>query len=484
MGHTSIKLFFKFMFDSTSSSSSSRLAISTKLTLGTFGALLFALLLALRKHGRHLWNSVSSQPALFALFGASGFSLATTCLYILSQRLYASLRPMFISTITVENSDQSFDTVLDYITKQGIVSTGDKRAVTSQRKNMTMRERIQEWAMGRQQAPTLEFRPDGGDALTVFNWKGTSIYMTRSKGEVVTTGHDRKPTTLEKIRLQTFGMDDSVLRQFLNAAMESSFDTDREMLNIWVMCDDWWGSWEKAMSKKPRSVDSVVLNGNLSSELIQDATNFFARSDWYVQAGIPYRRGYLLHGPPGCGKTSFCQALAGALKLDLCMLTLANKSLDDTKLARVIRDSPTGAMILLEDVDAVFVDRSVTKDGSNGGSGVTFSGLLNAIDGVASQEGRIFIMTTNHIEKLDPALIRPGRCDVNVKLCNASKAQVKALFLRFFPGQDGLGDTFAKRIPEFELSMAALQGHLLKSKASAKDAVDSIGELLKTKQPK
>merc|ERR1712159_37239 len=483
MGHTSIKLFFKFMFDSTSSSSSSRLAISTKLTLGTFGALLFALLLALRKYGRHLWNSVSSQPALFALFGASGFSLATTCLYILSQRLYASLRPMFISTITVENSDPSFDTVLDYITKQGIVSTGDKRAVTSKRKNMTMRERIQEWAIGRQQAPTLEFRPDGGDALTVFRWEDTSIYMTRSKGEVVTTGLDRKPTTLEKIRLQAFGMDDSVLRKFLNAAMQSSFDTDREMLNIWVMCDDWWGSWEKAMSKKPRSVDSVILDGTLSSELIQDATNFFARSDWYVQAGIPYRRGYLLHGPPGCGKTSFCQALAGALKLDLCMLTLANKSLDDTKLARVIRDSPTGAMILLEDVDAVFVDRSVTKDGSNGGSGVTFSGLLNAIDGVASQEGRLFLMTTNHIEKLDPALIRPGRCDVKRELGLATKQQMQALFLRFFPAETTKAVDFAASLPEGELSMAQLQGHLLQHKDSGQEALSTVPSLLEDAKP-
>ena len=59
---------------------------------------------------------------------------------------------------------------------------------------------------------------------------------------------------------------------------------------------------------------------------------------------------------------------------------------------------------MLEDVDAIFVERKAQSEKG----GVTFSGLLNAIDGVASQEGRIFIMTTNHIEKLDPALIRPG----------------------------------------------------------------------------
>jgi ATP-dependent 26S proteasome regulatory subunit len=72
------------------------------------------------------------------------------------------------------------------------------------------------------------------------------------------------------------------------------------------------------------------------------------------------------------------------------MLTLANKGLDDTQLAANLRDAPSNAIILLEDVDAVFVERS--SSGSDHGTGVTFSGLLNALDGVASQEGRLFFM--------------------------------------------------------------------------------------------
>jgi chaperone BCS1 len=115
----------------------------------------------------------------------------------------------------------------------------------------------------------------------------------------------------------------------------------------------WGGGWEKALSKKPRALNSVILDEDLATDLLADARDFLKSADWYQSVGIPYRRGYLLYGPPGCGKTSFCQALAGALKLDVCMLTLTNKNLDDNGLASCLRDAPSSAIVLLEDVDAV-----------------------------------------------------------------------------------------------------------------------------------
>eukprot|EP00494_Astrolonche_serrata_P024938 UN25198 len=111
------------------------------------------------------------------------------------------------------------------------------------------------------------------------------------------------------------------------------------------------------------------------------------------------------------------------------MLTLANRDLDDSKLARCLREAPSRALILIEDVDAVFVERRVSKTMGNMRLGVSFSGLLNALDGVASQEGRIFILTTNHIDRLDEALIRPGRCDVKLEIKKASHIQMEKMFL-------------------------------------------------------
>jgi chaperone BCS1 len=88
---------------------------------------------------------------------------------------------------------------------------------------------------------------------------------------------------------------------------------------------------------------------------------------------------------------------------------------------------------------------------------VTFSGLLNALDGVRSQEGRILMMTTNHREKLDPALLRPGRADMHVELNYASEKQMRGLFKKFFP--DSTADEqerFANELPEFKINMAKL----------------------------
>jgi chaperone BCS1 len=171
-----------------------------------------------------------------------------------------------------------------------------------------------------------------------------------------------------------------------------------------------------------------------------------------MDKGVPYRRGYLLYGPPGTGKTSFVQAIAGAARLNLCYLNLSSGDLDDDQLNRLLSEAPERSIILLEDVDAMFVQRDQVQKQK-----LSFSGFLNALDGVRSQEGQVLFMTTNHKERLDPALLRPGRADVHVKLDNASEKQIKALFSRFFPeAPSEAAEAFARQLPVLKLSMAKL----------------------------
>merc|ERR1719240_1236236 len=288
---------------------------------------------------------------------------------------------------------------------------------------------------------------------------------------------------METLTLSAWGGQTDPLKQLIDDALHASFEEEADELTVFVLNDMWGGSWEKELSKKPRAIDSVILDRDLAASLLRDARDFLGASSWYESVGIPYRRGYLLHGPPGCGKTSFCQALAGALKLDVCMLTLSNKNLDDNGLAAALRDCPVNAIVLLEDVDAVFVDRKLQTEGRPA-AGVTFSGLLNALDGVASQEGRLFFMTTNHIEKLDAALIRPGRCDVKVEVKKASRTQAERLYSRFYEeATPESARLFASSLPEREFSMAALQGYLLEHKADPRGALAHVPRLLRASKP-
>ncbi|KAH9930347.1 P-loop containing nucleoside triphosphate hydrolase protein [Fomitopsis serialis] len=168
---------------------------------------------------------------------------------------------------------------------------------------------------------------------------------------------------------------------------------------------------------------------------MHDACEFLASAN-----GIPFRRGYLLYGAPGSGKTSVIQSMAGELGLDIYILTLNRAGLDDDTLT------------LIEDIDAAFhrgVSRRPSEEegfGDNGGGSlaqgtrdkkgaaecrVSLSGLLNALDGIAAQEGRILFATTNHHAALDPALCRPGRMDLRIEFKLASQDQARRLFYHF-----------------------------------------------------
>jgi len=272
---------------------------------------------------------------------------------------------------------------------------------------------------------------------------------TQGKGDTVALGFR------ETFTFKLFSRNKQVVYDLIEEARVAAHPIDSERLR--VLRPD-YNEWCEITKRALRPLKSVILDDDLSGHILRDVRQFIESEKWYNDIGIPYRRGYLLSGPPGNGKSSLVTAIASELRLDICTLNLSNHSLNDERLMELMANVPMNSLVLIEDIDCIFHARKKVEEGEN----ITFSGLLNAIDGIMSSEGRILFLTTNHKEVLDPALIRPGRVDMDIVIDDASKAQAKNLFNRFFPEMSDLSEGFCEKLAHKKISMASLQGHLLR----------------------
>ncbi|WP_417209278.1 AAA family ATPase [Antarctobacter sp.] len=243
---------------------------------------------------------------------------------------------------------------------------------------------------------------------------------------------------------------------------------DEEAPDLYVLKGDWW---DHVCDLSRRALDTIVAEDDRIERLRDDMAWFYDNEDWYRTRGVPWRRGYLLFGPPGTGKSSVIRALASDLGKDLASVSLASAGLSDEDLRSGLSSAPKGAFLVLEDIDAAFAGRAEGETKT----GISFSGLLNAIDGVAAQEGRVLVMTTNHPDRLDPALIRPGRADLHVELGPVPARVAAELFLRFFPGEEAHARCFAEALGARRMAPAALQGWLLANAQDPQAAATAAG---------
>lgn len=224
--------------------------------------------------------------------------------------------------------------------------------------------------------------------------------------------------------------------------------------------------------QKKRSLSSVILQNNLTEIITSDLKDFLSNEKWYEERGIPYRRGYLLYGPPGCGKSSFVKALASEFGYSISLLNLADSSICDDRLNQLLHALPQGTVLLLEDVDAIM-------NSNNKGIRLTLSGLLNALDGVAATEERIIFMTTNNHQILPTSLTRPGRVDMALNIDVATREQSVRMFHKFYDNFTNLDEAkeFENAIIKFlPQSPATIQNLFIKFKNKPKNLIEFLNK--------
>lgn len=215
------------------------------------------------------------------------------------------------------------------------------------------------------------------------------------------------------------------------------------------------------LSKLPkRSLETIDLPKKDIDNLTNDIKNFYENKEEYLRLGIPWKRNYLLEGPPGTGKTSLIFSLASHFGLDVYIINLGPK-VDDSAFMSSISKISDNSILLLEDVDALFVDR---KANDSNKSLVSFSGILNVLDGMARKNGLITFLTTNYRNRLDNALIRPSRIDYIMTFKKITEEQIKSMYKRFFPDDIEKIDKFVNKISHLNFRTCVLQQFFMEVK--------------------
>lgn len=153
------------------------------------------------------------------------------------------------------------------------------------------------------------------------SYKKCRIFVENVTGKANKVGWEKKEVISKTLILSTFSRRGiSILQELCDEALTDSYNQKKNLIDIYALHR--WGGWNNVSSKKPRPFSTVVLDSNKAFMIRDDIVNFQMNEEWYKQRGVPYRRGYLLYGPPGTGKTSFINAIAGDLRLNLCVLSL------------------------------------------------------------------------------------------------------------------------------------------------------------------
>ncbi|CAN8098047.1 unnamed protein product [Discula destructiva] len=395
-----------------------------------------------------------------------------------SDYVWTRIQTYFMSQVDIRTDDEIYNMLMAWVAEQGF-SKRARRFVANT--NLNSRS----WLLWRWNTDDDDDDDDAGEDTTrmsliggkakkglaytptfgshYFFYKGRLCIFRRDRG-VQQAGSYLLASEKEEISVSCLGRDPWVLKELLHEARVQFLKRDAAKTLIYrgtCRPGSLEPTWQRMMARVSRPFSTVILNEKIKQDLISDVTDYLdpATRWWYANRGIPYRRGYLLCGPPGTGKSSLSLALAGFFRLRIYIVSLSSIFSTEENLAALFAELPRRCVVLLEDIDTAGLTHTREEDKpqqeeannqdpapkqglrgnekaptttTNTGFRLSLSGLLNILDGVASQEGRVLIMTTNHVEKLDKALIRPGRVDMTVNFGLADSGMTAALFRAIF----------------------------------------------------
>ena len=273
-------------------------------------------------------------------------------------------------------------------------------------------------------------------------------------------------------------------REMVKERLKKTKTKSQETTRIYYYKEYW--SLHNKVPKRP--IDTLYLKEGQLEELVDNIGTFFSESEKedYNNFGIPYKKVIFLHGTPGSGKTSTIHGLATYFESDIHCIPLST-DMDDSALVDAFssinteedEDTPSKKIIVIEDIDCIFKER---KEGDQLKNKLTLHGLLNCMDGFTCIEGALIVITANHPEALDDAMVRSCRIDYKIELGYADEYQTYQMYSRFLPGQLEYFEQFYRKIKHKKYTTAMLQELLFYNRKciSILDHVDKFQKIIES----
>jgi chaperone BCS1 len=304
-----------------------------------------------------------------------------------------------------------------------------------------------------------------GYGVHFITYKHIPLILTLTKESSNQSQYDKDSLNITKI-----GRSRKIFDEMLSMVTTENIDTSKT--KIFNMKDHYW-DYIRPINK--REINSIFIEDTKKQKVLKALDTFISKEEWYIKNGIPYQIGILLYGPPGTGKTSFIKAIAGYLNYSIYYLP-ADKLYT---INEAVSGLPDKCVLVIEDIDSnnATHSRQVKSKRLKQEEDIqdllqisSLSDILNALDGLFASHGRILIATTNHIEKLDSALIRPGRIDLQIEIGFVNSEILNKFIHNFFPDSNLNIDIINIRP---EITVAMLQNMILEG-YDAKQIVEQV----------
>lgn len=260
-------------------------------------------------------------------------------------------------------------------------------------------------------------------------------------------------------RLKIYGKDIDLVDEFikesiLHANQYLENDPLNETIYIWQYVES-NESWEKYNEISKRNIKTIYLPDQQVEKIFEDVNSFLSPESKanYEKFGIPYHKTYCFYGPPGSGKTSLIHALCSSINKNICIYRFSPTT-RDYDLSMAMKWLPKNSVFVLEDIDSIIKDRNDVK------GAITFSGILNMLDGLSSMDCLITFITTNYFLELEDAIKRPGRIDYILEFSYMNKQQILRMLEIFYPLEIQDGEKIIKDLKNYKMTCTHFQKFL------------------------